>query len=61
MTKWNPSSPAMKTEAENYIAQAIKDGIIQASHLKDLQNGNMTTDRLLGLHMTIQQRRNNKK
>ncbi|MFJ8100223.1 M15 family metallopeptidase [Lysinibacillus sp. NPDC096212] len=60
-TNWNPGSPAMKTETENYIAQAIKDGIIQSSHLKDLQNGNMTTDRLLGLHMTIQQRRNNKK
>jgi len=47
----------MKTEAENYITQAVKDGIIQASHLKDLQSGVMTTDRLLGLYITIQQRR----
>lgn len=56
-TNWNPGSPAMKTETENYIAQAVKDGIIQASHLKDLQNGTMTTDRLIGLNITIQQRR----
>ncbi|MCL1695144.1 hypothetical protein [Lysinibacillus sp. BPa_S21] len=57
MTKWNPGSPTMKTEAENFIAQAVKDGIIQASHLKDLQNKQMTTDRLLGLYITIDQRR----
>ncbi|MGE7090308.1 M15 family metallopeptidase [Lysinibacillus sp. NPDC048646] len=60
-TNCNPGSPAMKTETENFIAQAVKDGIIQASHLKDLQNGTMTTDRLMGLYITIQQRRNNKK
>ncbi|MGE6515211.1 M15 family metallopeptidase [Lysinibacillus sphaericus] len=54
---WNPGSPALKTETENFIAQAVKDGIIQASHLKDLQNGTMTTDRLIGLYITIQQRR----
>jgi len=47
----------MKTETENFIAQAVKDGIIQTSHLKDLQNGIMTTDRLIGLYITIQQRR----
>lgn len=56
-TNWNPGSPTMQTEAENYIAQAVKDGIIQASHLKDLQSGSMTTDRLIGLYITIQQRR----
>ncbi|TKI70104.1 N-acetylmuramoyl-L-alanine amidase family protein [Lysinibacillus mangiferihumi] len=54
---WNPGSPAMKIETENFIAQAVKDGIIQESHLKDLQNGVMTTDRLIGLYITIQQRR----
>lgn len=58
MPNWNPGSPAMKTETENFIAQAVKDGIIQESHLKDLQNGTMTTDRLMGLYITIQQRRN---
>ena len=58
VTNWNPGSPAMKTESENFIAQAVKDGIIQESHLKDLQNGTMTSDRLLGLYITIQQRRN---
>ncbi len=57
---WNPGSPAMKTETENFITQAVKEGIIQESHLKDLQNGTMTTDRLLGLYITIQQRRSNK-
>jgi len=39
------------------MAQAVKAGIIQGSHLKDLQNGTMATDRLLGLYITIQQRR----
>ena len=57
MSNWNPGSPAMKTETENFIAQAVKDEIIQESHLKDLQNGAMTTDRLIGLYITIQQRR----
>jgi len=54
---WNPGSPAMKTETENFIAQAVKEGIIQESHLKDLQNGTMTTDRLIGLYITIQERK----
>ncbi|MFJ7407106.1 MULTISPECIES: M15 family metallopeptidase [unclassified Lysinibacillus] len=56
-TNWNPGSPAIRTETENFIAQAVKEGIINASHLKDLQNGVMTTDRLIGLYITIQQRR----
>ncbi|KYG90041.1 peptidoglycan L-alanyl-D-glutamate endopeptidase, partial [[Bacillus] sp. KCTC 13219] len=54
---WNPASPAMQTAAEAFLAQAAKDGIIQDSHLKDLQNKQMTTDRLLGLYVTIDQRR----
>ncbi|WP_107841316.1 M15 family metallopeptidase [Metasolibacillus meyeri] len=54
---WNPGSPAMQTAAEAFLAQAVKDGIIQASHVKDLQNKQMTTDRLLGLYITIDQRR----
>ena len=58
---WNPGSTAMKTEVENFITQAVKDGIIQDSHLKDLRNGEMTTDRLLGLYITIEQRRNKAK
>ncbi|MGA3600341.1 M15 family metallopeptidase [Lysinibacillus agricola] len=56
---WNPASPAMRTATEQYLAQAIKEGIIQSSHLQDLQNNVMTTDRLLGLYITIQQRRGN--
>ncbi|MFJ5766726.1 M15 family metallopeptidase [Lysinibacillus sp. NPDC093210] len=56
-TTWNPGSPAMRTETENFIAQAVKDGIIKASHLKDLQSGVMTTDRLIGLFIAIHQRR----
>jgi len=55
---WNPGSTAMKTETENFIAQAVKDGIVKDTHLKDLQKGEMTTDRLLGLYITVQQRRN---
>ncbi|MGG2054771.1 hypothetical protein ABFY48_10245 [Lysinibacillus pakistanensis] len=54
---WNPGSPAMKTETENFIPQAVKDSIIQKWHLKDLQNSTMTTDRLIGLYITILQRR----
>ena len=57
MTNWNPGSPSMQTSVEQYIEQAVKDGIINKSHLTDLQNGAMTTDRLLGLCITIQQRR----
>ncbi|UED78413.1 M15 family metallopeptidase [Lysinibacillus sp. CD3-6] len=56
-TIWDPGSPAMRAETENFIAQAVKEGIINASHLKDLQNGVITTDRLVGLYITIQQRR----
>lgn len=56
---WNPASTAIRTETESYIAQAIKEGVIQESHLKDLRNGVMTTDHLLGLFITIQQRRAN--
>lgn len=54
---WNPGSPSMVSETENFITQAVKDGIVNKSHLRDLQSGNMTTDRLLGLIVTIEQRR----
>lgn len=57
---WDPKSPTMYTEAEKFIEQAVKDGIIQKQHLDDLRNKRMTTDRLLGLYITIQQRRNGK-
>lgn len=57
MTNWNPNSPAMFTEAEEFLSQAVKEGIIQKVHLNDLKNRTMTTDRLLGLYITIQQRR----
>lgn len=55
---WDPKSPTMYTEAEKFIEQAVNDGIIQKQHLDDLRNRKMTTDRLLGLYITIQQRRN---
>lgn len=54
---WNPGSTAIKTETEEFLCQAVKDGIINESHLKDLQNGVMTTDRLVGLQTTILHRR----
>ncbi|MEC1177604.1 M15 family metallopeptidase [Metasolibacillus meyeri] len=57
---WNPGSPAMQTAAEAFLVQAVKDGIIQASHLVDLQNKQMTTARLLGLYITIDERRSTK-
>ena len=55
---WNPGSPTLRTETEQFIEKAVKEGVIQLSHLKELQNGTMTTDRLLGLYITINQRRN---
>ncbi|MGN7478930.1 M15 family metallopeptidase [Solibacillus silvestris] len=54
---WQPGSPAIRTETEDFLAQAAKDGFINESHLKALQNGEMTTDRLIGLQMTILNRR----
>ena len=57
---WDPKSPTMYTVAEQMIEQAVKEGIIQKQHLDDLRNKRMTTDRLLGLYITIQQRRNKK-
>ncbi len=57
MSNWNPRSSAIKQSTEEYIEQAVKDKIIQESHLKDLKNGIMTTDLLVGLFITIVQRR----
>lgn len=54
---FNPGSTTLVENAEKYLEQAVKAGIIQGSHLKDLQNGQMNTDRLLGLFITIEQRR----
>ncbi|MFF2797175.1 hypothetical protein [Lysinibacillus xylanilyticus] len=42
---------------EGLITQAVKDDITQNSYLKGVQSGAMTTDRLVGLYITIQQRR----
>ena len=58
MQMWNPGSPTLRTETDQFIEKAVKEGVIQLSHLKDLQSGAMTTDRLLGLYITINQRRN---
>lgn len=54
---WNPGSPALRTEAENFIDAAVKEGLINKSHLDDIRNGEMTNDRLLGLKITIDLRR----
>lgn len=54
---WNPGSPAIRTETEDFLAKAVKEGIINDTHLKALQNGTMTTDRLVGLQMTVLNRR----
>ena len=57
---WNPQSPSMKTAAQAYLTQACKDGIINDTHAKAVADGTMTTDRLLGLFMTVEQRRQTK-
>ena len=54
---WNPQSPAIKTETVAYLKQAVKEGAIMEVHVKDVENGTITTDRLLGLFITIEQRR----
>lgn len=54
---WNPGSPAIRTETEDFLAKAVKDGVIKESQLKALQSGTMTTDRLVGLQMTVLNRR----
>lgn len=52
---WDPGSSALREQAESLLDRAVKEGMIKSSHLKDLQNGEMTTDRLLGLYMKITQ------
>lgn len=54
---FNPGSSTLRESAETYLAQAVTEGIIQDSHLKDFQNNLMTGDRLFGLFLTIEQRR----
>lgn len=58
---WNPGSPALRTNAEQMIKQAVKEGLIDKQHLTDIRNGEMTTDRLVGLKITIDLRRAAKK
>lgn len=57
---WNPISSAIRQTTEEFIEQAVKEKIVNESHLRDVQNRTITTDRLLGLFITIQQRRGNK-
>src|SRR5690606_18759879 len=54
---WNPGSSAVKTETVEYLKQAVKDGYIKQTHVDDVENGKMTTDRLIGLFATIMHRR----
>lgn len=56
---FNPGSSTLQESAENYLAKAVTDGLIKDVHLKDFQNNLMTGDRLLGLLITIEQRRGN--
>ena len=55
---FDPGSTTLRTSAENYLAKAVEEGIIRDTHLKDFQNNLMTGDRLLGLFITVEQRRN---
>ncbi|MFJ7951271.1 M15 family metallopeptidase [Lysinibacillus sp. NPDC096418] len=50
---WNPSSPAMHTATENIIKWGVEKKHIQAQHLTNLQNKELTTDRVLGLIATV--------
>ena len=52
-SKWNPDNPAMQTSAEKIVEYAVKKGLIQASHLTELKNKQLTTDRVVGLLATI--------
>lgn len=54
--KWNPASPAMQESAEKIIEYGVKKGIIQATHLTQLKNKELTTDRVLGLIATVIER-----
>ena len=54
---FNPGSPSIATEVENFIKKAVKDGIIDVQHLVAVQNKTMTTDRLVGLQILINERR----
>lgn len=51
--KWNPASPAMEDSAVKIIEYGVNKGIIQATHLTQLKNKELTTDRVLGLIATV--------
>lgn len=57
---FNPGSPAMITETDNYLSEAVSEGLIDKSHLETLRKNEMTSDRLLGLYITVEQRRRKK-
>lgn len=54
---FNPGSTTLSESVEKYLEQAVKEEFIQSTHLNDFQNNLMTGDRLLGLVITIEQRR----
>lgn len=53
---WNPGSSALYAAGENKIRNAVKNGWIGKQHLTDIENKTMTTDRMLGLSLVIDER-----
>lgn len=53
---FDAGSTSLNTAVENRIAQAVADGHIQKSHLDDYKNGEMTSDRVIGLLVIIDDR-----
>ena len=51
--KWNPGSTAVQEGTEQLLEYGVKKGLIQASHLTQLKNKELTTDRVLGLIATV--------
>lgn len=54
---FDAGSSSGNSAIENRIAQAVKEGLIDKSHLADFQNGVMTSDRVVGLLVIIEDRR----
>lgn len=55
--EYAPGSSTLVEGAELFLERATKDGIINSSHLNDFKKGLMTTDRLLGLKILIDEAR----
>lgn len=55
--EYSPGSSTLVDGTELFLENATKDGIINSSHLNDFKKGLMTTDRLLGLKILVDESR----